>query len=368
MPELKKRIVIASVLKPLNDTRMTEKIATSLAEDSMNEVHVIGFPSAVPADARITFHTFPAFNRLSVARWFAPARILRMILRIKPALIIVATHELLLAGVVAKTLLRAKLIYDVQENYYLNIRHTVAFPALLRLPVAACVRLKERLASHSIDHFFLAEQVYAQQLTFLETQCLTVIENKVRKPEFFERHPRPMQLVFTGTLARSTGIFQAVALVKKLHQKDDTVTLAIIGFAALENEREELKREIAGLDFIQLTGGDTLVNHDHIVQAIRESHAGIIAYDLNPATKGRIPTKLYEYIGYGLPLIFLKNEPEWCSLATESGAQFIQVNDQKDDISNVLSWLENQQARGTFNDQVSWENEGIKLQTAISAL
>ncbi len=56
MQEIKKsRIVIASVLKPVNDTRMTEKLGGSLLQ--RYDVHIIGFPAPhTHLDGLLTVH------------------------------------------------------------------------------------------------------------------------------------------------------------------------------------------------------------------------------------------------------------------------------------------------------------------------
>jgi glycosyltransferase involved in cell wall biosynthesis len=368
MPEPKKRIVVASVLKPLNDTRMTEKIACSLANDPAYDVHVIGFPSAIPSDARITFHTFRAFKRLSFARWFSSARILRIMLKIKPTVIIVATHELLLSGVIAKILLGAKLVYDVQENYYLNIQHANAFPRLLKFFIAWYVRLKERILGGFISHYFIAEKIYANQMPFLHNR-FTILENKALTSD-----SRPnattggVELIFSGTLSRSTGVFKAIELAKKLHADDNGISLRIIGYAALSRERNLLIEETRKFPFITLIGGNTLVNHAEVMNAVLHASAGIIAYEPTPATRGRIPTKLYEYLSTALPVIFVDPDQEWVHLAATVSAEFLVVTPGEHAGPVTLQWLKKARRRGTPHATLTWKNEESKLLNAISAL
>ncbi|HEY0743026.1 MAG TPA: hypothetical protein VGD40_16265 [Chryseosolibacter sp.] len=367
MPELKKRIAIASVLKPLNDSRMTEKIASSLANDPTNEVHVIGFPSALPDDSRITVHTFPSFKRLSFARWFASFRVLKIIMRVKPDILIVTTHELLFPALIAKTLVRSKIVYDVQENYYLNILHTEAFPRLLRSFIGTFVRLKERVAAMFLDHFLLAEKIYASQLPFV-TGKATVVENKFKATSIPRLDRSNIKLIFSGTLSRSTGLFRAIELARVLYSLDQPVRLTVIGFVALERERVELQNLKGSSPFVHVIGGDRLVNHSEILGEVAGASAGIIAYELNPATAGRIPTKLYEYVGLGLPIILIQPDSAWIELLESVQHPFIQISAESFNAESILRWLKSSHSRGTFPQSMSWKSEEIKLQTAISAL
>ncbi len=365
MPEAKKRIAIASVLKPLDDTRMTEKIASSLADDY--DVHVIGFPSPLPEDSRMTYHTFRAFSRLSFSRWFASFRILKILLQLRPSVLIITTHELLLSAFALKIFLQAKVVYDVQENYTLNVRYTEAFPALLRPLIALYLRLKEIITTPFIDHYLIAEKVYAQQLPFLG-QRYSIIENKALQKKLDPQQRDNFHLVFTGTLSRSTGMFRAVELATRLHAIDENVRLTLIGHVSRHAELAELEDQIRSLQYIELIGGASLVSHGKIIDLIGKAGAGIIAYEMNPATAGRTPTKLYEYYSAGLPIIFIAPEKSWTDLMAASSHPFIAfaASDQAD--LRLLSWLGDPKSRGTFNTSLSWENEEIELKRAISAL
>jgi glycosyltransferase involved in cell wall biosynthesis len=368
MAEIKKRIVIASVLKPVSDTRMTEKIAASLAQDERLDVHVIGYPSSYFTNKKITLHSFAPFRRMSLQRLTTPARIFRLIRKLSPSILIITTHELLAIALLTKLLSRTKIVYDVQENYYLNILHTDAFSALFKFPIAMYVRVKEMLASRWIDHFFLAEEVYSRQLAFAKKRS-TVLANKVTVNHHqISKVANPMSLVFSGTLARSTGVFDAIQLARELHKNDPRIELTIIGFAALEHELSAIRAEISQQPFIRLVGGDTHVDHQIIAEAISGAGAGIIAYEPNPATAGRIPTKLYEYLGLGLPIIFTHIYPEWEHLAIQESHPFQVVNFHNLNILSVIQWLDADKPRGTFSQSVYWKTEEVKLRNAISGL
>jgi glycosyltransferase involved in cell wall biosynthesis len=204
-----------------------------------------------------------------------------------------------------------KIIYDVQENYFKNILYTNAFPKLLRLLIASLVRFKEIIGSIFLSGFILAEKCYEQELNFTKRNS-AVIENKCKLPQGFKRTPiqGSTQLIFTGTLAESTGIFEAINLAKKLHAADSKIKLKIVGYCSLPSALQKIKDEIGLSSFITLQGGDHFISHSEIFEAIACAHFGIISYPLSPHTQDRIPTKLYEYLSCGLPIL-LQTNPVW---------------------------------------------------------
>src|SRR6267154_1004111 len=267
MQEMKKRrIVLASLLKPLNDTRMFEKMGLSLARAKGCEVHVIGYPSGEEInEPSIHFHALPTFRRLGPGRMRARLKALQFAIKAKPELFIVTTHELLGVAILIRILFGAKIIYDLQENYWRNIMYTNAFPWGIRTIVAGLVRFKEVIISPFIHHFILAEKGYLHELTFVKNKC-TVIDNKCKLPAGFLRKPGGdfIQLVFSGTLGESSGVFQAIDLAKKLKAVESKIRLTLIGYCALDTVLEKIKREISGHPFITLTGGHELVAHSSI--------------------------------------------------------------------------------------------------------
>ncbi len=368
MQEIKKRrIVIASVLKPVNDPRMFEKIGQSLSENY--EVHVIGYPSEAKADyTSITLHTFKPFSRLSISRIATPFTVLKKILSIKPEVLIFCTHELLFTAVIAKALTRCKIIYDVQENYWRNILYGKTFPFLIAPFIALFVRFKEWITSPVVDYYYLAEKGYEKEIGF-PGKKKTVIENKLKKPALplltpKSQHDGNIHLLFSGTLAETTGVFTAIEIAKQLHAQDQRIRLHIVGWAALPGIYERLKRETGSYFFITMEGGNVLVPHQKILESIQQADFGIISYPYNPSTANSIPTKLYEYLGYQLPVILINHQP-WVSICEQYNAAipFDPMNIQADPI--LAKMLENSFFSSIPQD-VFWDAEEKKLIGSIS--
>ncbi len=352
----KRRIVLASILKPVDDTRMYEKMGCTLWQNGDNEVTVIGFPKVQSSKFEVQSSEFkvqgsefevqgsefkvqssgfkvqssgfgvqgsvagvrcvelPKFRRISFGRFIAKWRVFANVLQLKPEVFIITTHELLLPAVLLKLFSKVKVVYDIRENYYRNIIHSGSFPVIIRSVLASVVRFKEKLLSPFVDHFLLAEKGYEIEFRFFK-RSYTVVENKAMPlmprslPKGKEENRQSIKLLFSGTLAESTGVFRAIELAKELHKIDERVSLTIIGKASLKETLDKIRKE-AGLHFfITLIGGDSLVAHHEINRAIAASDFGILSYPLLYHTKNSKPTKLFEYLNGGLPIILEKQWP-----------------------------------------------------------
>lgn len=306
----KRRIVIASVLKPVDDTRMLEKMAHSLREAHDYEVIIMGQSiDQIPAHPGIEFIPFKIAGRLGLDRFLIPIKILLELFKVRPRILIVNTHELLIVSVINRILFGCIIVYDIRENYYRNIRFSETYPPKLRLPLSWWIRGKEKLATRLFHHIILAEKSYATELGFIGKQ-FTIVENKAIPPNDNKKTSTGIhKLLFTGTIAKSTGVFEAITLATALHKEDSNMRLLIAGYCALPRIRVQLLERIRNKPFIQLKGFYQLVPHQELIAEIANADFGIMYYPPSPHTSGSVPTKLFEYMSYQLPIITWSNQP-----------------------------------------------------------
>lgn len=373
MQERKKtRIVLASVLKPVNDVRMYSKMGDTLQKAGY-DVFILGYPAAGPLAVHgegphLIPHSRP-FQRLSLGRLLARVRMFRKLLRLRPDLLIISTHELLCQALWIRLLFGTHLVYDIRENYYRNIRYTHAFPPGIRAMVALLVRLKERIATPFIHHYFIAEKAYADELTFLSKKRTTIVENKFDQ-RWLTRYPRKKgqgnhRLLFSGTLAASTGVFDAIRLAARLHQVDDNMELVVIGYAAQSKVVKTLREMVKDKAFVHLIGVDKLVGYERVLEQIAQSDFGLILYPPNVSTEGSIPTKLYEYMSYALPVL-ATGQGAWAPWITQSHAGLL-LNDSID----PAELLNRMQATSFYTSpptNLFWQDEEPRFLAAIRKL
>jgi hypothetical protein len=368
----KRNIVIASVLKPVNDTRMFEKMAQSLADTGHYDIHILGYPSrTITPHPHIYFYSSQPFRRLSPYRLLIPYFSFVKAKQLEPDIVIITTHELLLFAWLLKMTRGCKIVYDVQENYLRNILYLSTFPWIFRPFMAIYVRLKEIISTSFIDHFILSDVGYQDELTFTKKKRV-VIENKVKKSSVQKAHPFKssdphIKLLFSGTLAKSTGVFTAIELAKKLHELDSRIKLKIIGHCLKEDVWQKIKSSIKELPFVEVVGGDQLVPHEMIMESIGQSHFGIIAYPPNPSTQNTMPTKLFEYIGAHLPILLINHTlwEDYCKIYPAA----IRFQPHEYDAADLLSRMVTTSFYATApGENILWEGEARKLIALIARL
>lgn len=365
----KKVIAILSVLKPVNDTRNFEKIATSINNTNKYAVNIIGFYAKnIPNKANISFHAVFNFQRNSVRRLFVSVKIFKKLLKVKPELIIVTCPELLIVSILYKILFGCKVLYDIQENYYRNIRYTSTYPWGIRYLLAGLVRVVELIAYPLIDQYLLAESVYSSQMNYTLPKAI-VIENKAHIPEGIQQltHTTHQNLVFVyaGTIAEHYGIFDAIQFISKLKMHINQLNLTIIGYAPNNKICHKIDEITQNKDYIKITGCNALIPHNQILEVMKKSDFCLLPYQTNKSTQGRIPTKLYECLAMEKPVIITPN-PAWDPIIIKNNAGIIH-----DFTSNIESVIEKLTANFYGNDlsrTYHWADNSKKLLDIIDEL
>jgi hypothetical protein len=370
--DVKPKILIASVLKPVNDVRAYHKIGCSLAQTNKYDVNIIGFNSKkVLVNEKITTYPIYSFNRLSLKRLLAPYKFLIKAFKVKPKLLIVTTPELLQVSYLYKILFGAKLIYDIQENYYLNVKHSTAYSYAIKRMVLLKIRFTEWFSKWFVDHYFLAERIYANQLNFIRNRSYTLIENKVKTPIAYTpkfniklTDNQYLRFIISGTLGESYGTIEGVLFYKSFRELYPNSSLTIIGYSASHAYFKDLLKHVHNDNNIQLISDDRPIEHNRIIEEIKKADIALLPYKIDANLKGRIPTKIYEYIAYNLPMLTPENSG-WGELIQPINAGLTaNFNNRKakpilDDLQKMTFYTK------SSSNHIFWESEEDKLLSTI---
>ena len=391
-----KRFLLASVLKPVDDTRMRGKFAQTLLEWPQTEVHVAGRDTGddlhytLAEDfPRVMHHAIFWGSRLSLNRLAAQRRYWHLLRILKPDLVIVHAPELLPLTLLWRALGRGRqFAYDIRENYALNVGTQQVYRGWLKRGLATGLRWVEGLAVRRAAAVFLAEASYADELPFLAPLPpgrVLVLENKYQ-PGTDEELPHmarplpttgePVRLLFSGTISELNGVYEAVALAEALHQAwPGGARLTIIGFCqqpallgSLTGLIERLNNAFPGL--VTLIGGAEHVPHARIVAEMQQAHLGLLPYRPHPSTWRCRPTKLFEYLAHRLPVLVPDN-PLWTSIVqTYNAGLIVDFGQPSLAATTVATALLSAHfyPTGVPTDPVLWAGEGKKLRHLLETL
>lgn len=366
---------------------MRGKFATTLSSRPQVQVHIAGRGAAGQSAAQVAPGIFQhaIFNgsRLSLGRLAAQWRYWHLLQQLKPAVIIVHAPELLPITMLWQRLGRGrKFLYDIRENYALNVSTQRVYQGFTRRWLAAGLRWVETQAARRASGLILAEASYAEELPFLQelpAERVVILENKYQPAtgEVLQPQPKqlppptePLRLLYSGTISELNGVWEAIALAKELHAAwPGGAQLTIIGFCQQPALLQQLQETVAqNPTWLTLIGGAEMVPHSRIVAAISHSHLGLLPYRPHPSTERCRPTKLFEYLAHGLPVISSPNAL-WMAMLRMHGAG-LQV-----DFTQLIDGpaLVAQLQAGSFYPHGTpasalWATEGKKLWLLLDAI
>lgn len=367
-----------TVLNPARHSRIYEKEAISQAEAGFR-VTVIGQespqkesgPSTDSSDKsapQVTIRTFPAFNRLSLKRWQIRKTLFKLALEVQADVYQIHTPELLAVGKKLKDAVKGcRVVYDMHEDYYLNLRYGGYISALIRAPLANWVRKQEKKAGKWLDGVFYAELCF-QSILSLPYASITV-ENKFKAPPGWthsseNKQSKVPRMVFTGTIAENWGILQALDLVKRLNDHTP-VEFEIVGQLHDEALGQKIHRFIKenGLsERVVCSFSEKYRPHSELLNTMQNGHTGTALYVLRENLKDRIPTKFYEHMAVGRPILFTDN-PSWNALNDRLGFGIaVRFPLEEGQVQRITAHLQGKWESNSIDpEEWSWQSEEKKM-------
>jgi len=369
-PTKKVPVLIASTLKPIMDVRAFGKLALSIGETNTNSLFIIGFSPKRPI-------SLPGFRFFSSMRHFdsrldrvlAQFRFLFRLVQVRPILLICCTYELLPIASFLKPLLGYKLVYDVQENYVLNLSLNPNLSKKERKNVASLIQKAESVSG--IDLFLLAEKCYAGEMP--EKKPYLILENKFAGEP---KEQKPIQLkgksaircCITGTITPAFGTWDAVEWFREIIKIFPDAELIIAGHCPLISFSERLKEAAKEIPNLSLRINQNPVDHEDLLSVISKSDFALLPYQNHEAIRGKIPTKLFECAALGIPVLISPN-PIWeIFLAEFHGGfviDFLNLSKAVEQLQTALSYTF---FTSTPPTSILWKTEKPHFQKAIQDL
>jgi len=282
-PAVKHLLVLTTIHDP-DDPRVRERTLASLAE-----VFAVDYATRAPGPSRRDDHTWIELRGNRIRRWFIGLRLM-----LSGAYDVVSIHdpELIPAALIARLLRRRIVVMDVHEHVPGQILHKDWVWRPLRRPVAWVAHRFLRLAERFLV-VTLAEGGY--QVLFKKER--PVFANYPAEGALPEPADDGGYLAYVGVVNEYRG---ATLMVEAAGAMESPLPLVIVG--RVTDEKAAEMRDLAvrlGVD-LTLTGPQP---HREAMETAAAGTVGLALMADVPNNRWSQPTKLWEYLGMGVPLV-----------------------------------------------------------------
>lgn len=267
-----------------------------------------------------------------------------------------------------------KVVYDVHENIYSQIKYKYYIPKPLRSLISSSYKLIERsILSKNIDLVVAVNPPVKSLYTGFDIPViearnfpsLTEFDLDKSKTELKE----DPYLVYIGGLTEARGITQ---MVKSLEYMPENIRLKLGGPFDSKVYEEKIKN-MPGWKKVDYLG---YVNRDDVTRVMAGASIGLVLLQPVENYINAYSVKMFEYMASGIPFVG-SNYPLWKELIDkyETGI-YVDPTDPKAIAEGVMHLLENQEESKRFGEngkkavlsEYNWENEEKTLLEAYASI
>jgi glycosyltransferase involved in cell wall biosynthesis len=217
--------------------------------------------------------------------------------------------ELLLVTPWLRLLTGKPTVYDVHEVYPDFIRVKDYLPAWVRFPVAWAFGWLEPLLARLQSGLIFADDQIAlafkgvrrPKATLFNFPARSFVEQAAAATQAVERWE--LVVLYLGGLERNRGSRLMVEAFAQVHAEFPEARLLHVGHFAPPDLEDEVRADVAqrGLNSAVTLAGR--VPFAQIGEYLKQAAVGWVTWQPVPKNEKNIPTKLFEYMAYGLPVV-----------------------------------------------------------------
>jgi glycosyltransferase involved in cell wall biosynthesis len=247
-----------------------------------------------------------------VPRWQRPrlwTTLLRQAVASKADIYHFHDPELLLVTPWLRLLTGRPTLYDIHESYADFIRVKDYMPAWVRYPIGWTFDWLEPLLARLQSGLVFADDQIASQFEHLRCPKATLFNFPARSfvDEAFEAtRPigrRPPVILHLGGHERNRGTALMIEAFNRVLDVMPDARLHLVGHYSPPSLEQEVRADVArrGIDHAVTIAGQ--VPFERIGEYLRQAAVGWVAWQPVPKNQKNIPTKLFEYMAYGVPIV-----------------------------------------------------------------
>lgn len=262
---------------------------------------------------------------------------------------------------------KAPVIYDMHEDFVAQLKTKDWIPRSLRPPLKEIAKMGLRVFLQNRPVIF-AESSYKSRYDWVRRT--TTVQNMpivselidIKEPKF----SKPT-IGYIGTVRPDRGSRVTLRALSILQEDGYEVAFECIGPAAPDHKQEldELQSRF-GIRDVRMPG---YLPPEQGWSRIARCHVGIAMLKKTPNFVGSYPTKLFEYMALGLPVI-TSEIPKYQDVVEDSGCGLVADPESPQDVAEKIVTLINNPERASYmgeegrrgvQENFNWKKEGEKL-------
>lgn len=304
-------IAYISVVHPLHDHRFVYKQCRGLAENGFSVDYYVQAPQACVING-IKIKPLKSY-RYRVMRFLSTFLLAPGIISRKYDAIHLVDPELLPLGILIKIFTRIIVIFDAHEDYVDFMKRKHYLNRLTRSFFSSGIKLILNLSGILLDGFVFADDGTADEFKKIPSDRKSFFYNfPVRSMFSGKQNPwesREYDIVFLGTMSRTSGTFIMLEAVTLLKIKHSALKCLFIG-----EPGSEIKQQVA--EYTDKNNLSSCVNftgklpHSDVPDFLQKCKVGLIGLVDIPKFHKNIATKMFEYMASGIPVVSSDLPPE----------------------------------------------------------
>ncbi len=303
------RVVHVSSAHPADDPRIYEKMCTALAREGY-DVRLIATGEA-PAGAAFPVVAYERSDRRLVRMSLGMARAVLRAVRMRPDVVHLHDPELIPA-VVFFRILGIHVIFDSHEHIAASMENKAYLPRGIRGVAQRASRWLVSLVDRTASGVVTATPAIAEDFGNPRRAVIQNFPILAQWTDVADGRRPAGRLVFIGGLTEGRGAFQMLDAMERLGATHGA-RLTIAG-AASEDLLDRL-REHPGWQYAEFVG---MLDRTELAQLLAESTIGVVLFLPEPNHVYSQPTKMFEYMAAGLPVL-ASDYPLWRDLVVTTG-------------------------------------------------
>ncbi|HWH60042.1 MAG TPA: glycosyltransferase [Terriglobales bacterium] len=265
-------------------------------------------------------------------------------------------------------------IYDIHEDVPRTVLHKHYVPARLRVPLMWLTELVENSAARAMSGLVAATPAIAHRFCRINSNTVVVnnfpILSELALTNRKAWSARSMSVAYIGGIAEGRGIREVLSAISQVPETGAKLELA--GWYSNPALETELIHSSAWR-YVEWHG---LLCRAGIAELLGSVRAGLVPFHPEPNCVTALPTKLFEYMSAGIPVI-ASDFPLWRSIVEGAGCGLLVDPCEPASIAKAISYLlthdteaeaMGKRGRAAVERQYNWGAEERSLLNFYSAL